>query len=95
MKHLVADETKLSKSRSNNRSVEDSHDINPKDMSYVISAHDSSIGKVRENMEDKWYLNKEIGLFIIADGMGGHEGGEIASSIAVDEVSMFLKEKLV
>lgn len=92
---LVADETRLSKSRSNNRSVEDSHDINPKDTSYVISAHDSSIGKVRENMEDKWYLNKEIGLFIIADGMGGHEGGEIASSIAVDEVSKFLKEKLV
>ena len=41
MKHLVADETRLSKSRSNKRSVEESHDINPKDISYVISAHDS------------------------------------------------------
>ena len=41
-------------------------------------------------MEDSTHLDETIGLFIVADGMGGHKGGEVASKIAVDEVSKFL-----
>ena len=68
---------------------------NSNNISSVIFAYDSNIGKVRENMEDSTHLDETIGLFIVADGMGGHKGGEVASKIAVDEVSKFLKAKFL
>lgn len=57
-------------------------------------------GKLRPNNEDAFFMpdnNEEPLVFIVADGMGGHNGGEIASRIAVDEISSYLynnKEKL-
>jgi protein phosphatase len=62
--------------------------------SSIVSAHHSDKGKVRENMEDRHHLDEKNGLFILADGMGGHEGGEVASNIAVDAVLQFLGEKI-
>jgi PPM family protein phosphatase len=38
---------------------------------------------VRETNQDAIYLNREKNLFVVADGMGGHNGGDIASSILV------------
>ena len=38
---------------------------------------------VRETNQDAIYLNRETNLFVVADGMGGHNGGDIASSILV------------
>ncbi len=47
----------------------------------------SHIGKVRDINEDNYcVLEKDYGLFIVADGMGGHNAGEVASSIAVDNI---------
>lgn len=46
----------------------------------------SDIGKTRDMNQDSFYAAKEddeIKLFILADGMGGYKGGEIASSVAV------------
>ena len=46
----------------------------------------SDVGKVRTNNEDSLRIDEEIGLFIAADGMGGHNAGEVASKMAVDVI---------
>ena len=44
-------------------------------------------GKVRDNNEDSFLTLPEHGLFVVADGMGGHKAGEVASAMAVETVS--------
>ena len=56
----------------------------------LISGHKSDKGLVRENNEDALYTNDKLGVYILADGMGGHEGGEIASNIAVNTIAKIL-----
>ncbi len=45
----------------------------------------------RSNNEDWYQLDPELGLFIIADGMGGYRGGELASRLAVDTLEGFYR----
>ena len=47
-------------------------------------------GPVREANEDCFLVDVETGLFVVADGMGGHASGEIASAIAVEAVQSVL-----
>lgn len=42
---------------------------------------------VRESNEDSLFADERLRLFIVADGMGGHLAGEVASALAVEEVS--------
>lgn len=54
----------------------------------------SDIGKKRDNNEDYYFVsdNKNFPLFIIADGIGGHNSGEVASKMTVESISSSLKE---
>ena len=45
--------------------------------------HKTYTGRVREHNEDYVFVDKRRGIFILADGMGGHQAGEIASELAV------------
>ncbi|MFK8138267.1 MAG: Stp1/IreP family PP2C-type Ser/Thr phosphatase [Bdellovibrionales bacterium] len=49
-------------------------------------------GIKRAANQDSIYLSEALGLFVVADGMGGHKGGEVASKIAVDTVSELVEK---
>lgn len=47
-------------------------------------------GLRRDSNQDSFLINHDLGLYIVADGMGGHSGGEVASSIAVSVAEQVL-----
>lgn len=55
-------------------------------MQTVNYAARTDVGKVRGHNEDCYRINAGLGLYVLADGMGGHASGEIASEIAVEVI---------
>ncbi|MEZ4819127.1 MAG: Stp1/IreP family PP2C-type Ser/Thr phosphatase [Bdellovibrionota bacterium] len=57
----------------------------------ILSCGITDIGQRRQRNEDSYLVNDKLGLYIVADGMGGHAGGEFASKIAVSTVEEIIR----
>jgi len=57
----------------------------------VVAAGMSDVGLQREHNEDSYLLLAEHDLFIVADGMGGHRAGDVASRLATDTIADFFR----
>ncbi len=52
----------------------------------------TDVGRKRDNNQDTFLLAPDLGLYIVADGMGGHNGGEVASALASKTVKEVIQE---
>ncbi len=59
---------------------------------WLMSASGTSLVGRRSNNEDAFRVREDLGLFLVADGMGGHEGGEIASRLVADAVTRYFAD---
>ena len=57
-------------------------------------AYKTDIGKKRTHNEDSILVDEPMHIFLLADGMGGHQAGEVASYLAVKECYAWLKENI-
>lgn len=60
----------------------------------VQSFGQTNKGLVRQNNEDSWDQLPEHNFYVIADGMGGHQAGEVASSEAVSAICKIIRKQL-
>ena len=54
--------------------------------------HGTHVGLRRTRNEDTYYADASLGLFLVADGMGGHQHGEVASALVRDQVVQLVRE---
>ncbi len=64
----------------------------PLDGMRVRFSGETNVGMKRDHNEDAYYLPETERLAIVADGMGGHASGEVASRMAVETIAGFFKE---
>ncbi|KAB2954469.1 Stp1/IreP family PP2C-type Ser/Thr phosphatase [Heliorestis acidaminivorans] len=63
-------------------------------MKYLVqSIARTDIGKVRKTNEDSFLTDSNDRIFIVADGMGGHEAGEVASALAVKAIAEYFEKQ--
>jgi protein phosphatase len=61
---------------------------------FMISAHATHPGLVRQNNEDCIRTDDNLGLYLLADGIGGHNAGEVASALAVETAYAVLRSNI-
>ncbi|AKU90272.1 Stp1/IreP family PP2C-type Ser/Thr phosphatase [Vulgatibacter incomptus] len=54
----------------------------------------TDVGRVRDHNEDSFLENEALGLFVVADGMGGHAAGEVASRLAAETIENEVRTQL-
>jgi len=52
----------------------------------------TDIGRIRQTNQDTLRIDNELGLWIVADGMGGHAGGDVASQLAVETIHKYVAD---
>ena len=57
----------------------------------IVSAGSSDSGRKRAHNEDTFYRDDGLGFYVVADGVGGHSKGEVASQEAVDQLRMWVQ----
>ncbi len=57
----------------------------------LVAAGLTDVGRERDHNEDTFLVDAEAGLFLVADGMGGHRAGEVASALARDTIQSSVK----
>ena len=66
--------------------------MNLQEKIHIVGSTDT--GKVRRNNEDSIGYDSILGLLVLADGMGGHLGGEVASTLSVDTIVQNVQQSL-
>ena len=65
----------------------------------IVSSGKTNMGLVRERNEDSLSVEDSLGLYIVADGMGGHQAGDVASRVAVEMINksfrLWAKEEVI
>ena len=54
----------------------------------------SNVGKVRDENQDSFLVEPELGLFLVSDGMGGHRGGGLASKIVAEDLPPMIESMI-
>lgn len=58
-----------------------------------VAAGMSDVGRERDHNEDSYAVEDALGLYIVADGMGGHQAGEVASALAISTVVSLVEQR--